>query len=124
MARKASAPKSTTPMKVCPFLRATGADVFEFEATTDNFYRDKSTKDGLAVWSKQGERLYNKGYTARKRLAAAIELRDAEKKGTKAYKELSVKVNEAQEAVDTLAAQGVYKYGRVKREHGAALATA
>ena len=124
MARTTRTPKNDTPMKVCPFLRAIGADVFEFEATTDNFYRDKSTKDGLAVWSKVGERLYNQGYTARKRLAAAIELRDANKKGTKAYKELDAKVVEAQAKVDALAAQGVFKYGRVKREHGAALKVA
>lgn len=122
--RKRTPKANADTMKVCPFLRAIGADEFEFPATSEFFYKDKTTKDGLAVWSKAGERLYNKGYRARKNLAGAIEATSGLKKGTKAHKEAMVKVNEAQAIVDDLAAQGVYKYGRVKREHGAALQVA
>lgn len=112
------------PTKVCPFLRAIGANIFEFPATSEFFYKDKSTKDGLAVWSKQGERIYNRGYNARKALAAAEEVANGLKKGTKARKEADIVVAEAQAKVDAAAAEGAFKYGRVKREHGAALKVA
>lgn len=119
------APKVTTPvvvMKACPFLRAIGAPEWEFEATADNFYKDKSTKDGLAVWSKQGERIYNRGYNARKALVTAQDAAKATKAGTKARKEANVVVAEAQAKVDAAAAEGAFLYGRVKRTHGSAIA--
>lgn len=118
---KATPPANAIPTKVCPFLRAIGADEFEFPATTEFFYKDKSTKDGLAVWSKQGERIYNRGYNARKALASAEEVVKATKAGSKARKEANAKLAEAQAKVDAAAEEGAFKYGRVKRVHGAAM---
>lgn len=123
-ARTSRPPQNAIPTKVCPFLRAIGASVFEYPATAEFFYKDKSTKDGLAVWSKVGERIYNRGYNARKALAVATEAVAATKAGTKARKEANVKLAEAQAKVDAATAEGAFKYGRVKRVHGAAMATA
>jgi len=114
---------SETTTKECPFLRAIGADEFMFPADTDHFYKDKSTKDGLAVWSKQGERIYNKGYNARKALMTAEEAVKATKAGSKARKEANEALAVAQAKVDEAEALGAFKYGRVKRVHGSALGT-
>lgn len=121
---KATPPENAIPTKVCPFLRAIGADEYEFPATTEFFYRDKSTKDGLAVWSKQGERIYNRGYNARKALIAAEADVKATKAGTKARKEANEALLVAKSKVADAEQEGAFKYGRVKRVHGAAMQVA
>jgi hypothetical protein len=64
MARKA------TPTKVCTFTGDT------LPATREFFYADKSQKDGLSPWSKQGEASYNKAYHAALKANGATRVRD------------------------------------------------
>jgi hypothetical protein len=54
----ARATRKNIPMKMCT---RTG---IEYPATIDNFYRDKTQKDGLSSWSKNAEREYNALYYA------------------------------------------------------------
>jgi hypothetical protein len=63
MARKQEMKKCTKTGKVFP-------------ATAEFFYRDKSQKDGLAPWSKDAERSYNRAYYAGLKKAKATRKRD------------------------------------------------
>jgi hypothetical protein len=65
----------TTPTKVCTF---TGNVL---PATRENFYADKSQKDGLSPWSKQGEASYNKAYHAALKRLGVTRARDLDDAG-------------------------------------------
>ena len=64
-----------TARKVCTF---TGESL---PATPENFYRDKSQKDGLSPWSKAGERAYNKAYHAALKAQGVGRVGDLDDKG-------------------------------------------
>lgn len=108
--------------KVCPRLRALGVTPFEFPATTEFFYKDSSTKDGLAVWSKVAERDYNRGYNARRALRDAIATRDAiDNKKSAEYKSAHAIVVECENKVAEIESDARTRLtGRVARTFASA----
>jgi hypothetical protein len=56
--------------KVCTFTKVA------LPATPENFYRDKSQKDGLSPWSKAGEAAYNNAYHKALKALGATRVKD------------------------------------------------